>query len=269
VGVTRLPSAAATRPAVKPAIQLEQLRKQYGEFAAVQGLDIEIAPGEIFGFLGANGAGKTTTMKMLVGLLPPTSGRVLIGGYDVWANPRQAKRLIGYVPDTPILHELLTGQEFLWFMADLYGIPRAEARRRTAELLEFMGLAASADKLIRDYSLGMKRKMAIATALLHKPSVLLLDEVTNGLDARAAREVKDLVQSLARQGAAVFLTTHILSIAEELSHRIGLIHKGRLIAVGTLPELALLAGKPDANLEEIFLTLTGDEVPAEMEEAAP
>lgn len=250
-----------------PAILLEDLRKDYGDFQAVQGLHIAVRPGEIFGFLGANGAGKTTTMKMMVGLLPPTSGRVLIAGHDVWKEPRKAKRAIGYVPDTPILHELLTAQEFLWFMSDLYGLSRAEGKARSAELLEFMGLGASADKLIRDFSLGMKRKMAIATALLHRPEVLLLDEVTNGLDARAAREVKDLVKTWARQGVAVVLTTHILSIAEELSDRIGLIHRGKLIAMGTTPELGALAGMPNANLEEIFLALTGNDLPADMEEA--
>jgi ABC-2 type transport system ATP-binding protein len=249
-----------------PAIVLENLRRDYGAFIAVSDLNLTVAPGEIFAFLGANGAGKTTTMKMMVGLLPPSRGRVLIGGHDVWKNPREAKRALGYVPDMPILHELLTAREFLWFMADLYGMNRAEGKARAAELLEMLGLTDAADRLIRDFSLGMKRKMAIATALLHQPGVLLLDEVTNGLDARAAREVKDLVAEWARRGVAVLLTTHILHTAEELAHRIGLIHKGRLICVGTKSELAELAGKPGADLEEIFLTLTGDAVPAEMEE---
>lgn len=248
----------------EPAILLDALRKDYGEVRAVQGLNLAVQPGEIFGFLGANGAGKTTTMKMMVGLVPPTAGRVLIAGRDVWQEPSAAKRGIGYVPDTPILHELLTGREFLWFMADLYGLSRAEGKARTDELLTFLGLSPQADRLIREYSLGMKRKMAIATALLHRPQVLLLDEVTNGLDARAAREVKDLIKSWAQSGVAVVLTTHILSIAEELSDRIGLIHKGRLIAMGTTEELAALASKPGANLEEIFLTLTGDDLPADM-----
>lgn len=251
------------------AIHLENLRKNYGSFTAVHGLSLAVRSGEIFAFLGANGAGKTTTMKMMVGLLPPTEGRVEIAGKDVWKEPRAAKRAIGYVPDTPILHELLTAREFLWFMADLYGLDRSAGRARSDELLEFLGLAESKDKLIRDFSLGMKRKMAIATALLHRPTVLLLDEVTNGLDARAAREVKDLIRHWASEGAAVFLTTHILSIAEELADRIGLIHKGRLICTGTMNDLRSLAGKPDANLEEIFLTLTGDQVPAEMEGRDP
>lgn len=253
--------------AASPAILLESLSKQYGPVQAVQELNITVAPGEIFGFLGANGAGKTTTMRMMVGLLPPSAGRVVISGHDVWRDPRAAKRSIGYVPDTPILHELLTAREFLWFMADLYGLSRAEGKARTEELLGLMTLTAQGDKLIRDFSLGMKRKMAIATALLHRPQVLLLDEVTNGLDARAAREVKDLIRLWATQGVAVVLTTHILSIAEELAHRIGLIHRGRLICVGTKPELAQLAGKPEANLEEIFLILTGDRLTADEEVA--
>ncbi len=249
-----------------PAIRLTDLRRNYGDFEAVKGLNLQVKPGEVFAFLGANGAGKTTTMKMMVGLLPPTSGQVEIAGHNVWQAPAAAKRAIGYVPDTPILHELLTAREFLWFMADLYGMTRAEGKARTAEMLEFVKLTAAADKLIRDFSLGMKRKMAIATALLHRPKVLMLDEVTNGLDARAAREVKDFIADWARQGATVFLTTHILSIAEELAHRIGLIHQGRLLCVGSLRELSELAGRPGANLEEVFLTLTGDRLP-EREEA--
>jgi ABC-2 type transport system ATP-binding protein len=247
-----------------PAIRLDHLRKSYGSFEAVRGLNLEVKPGEIFAFLGANGAGKTTTMKMMVGILPPTAGRVEIMGYDVWKEPAKAKRSIGYVPDTPILHELLTAQEFLWFIADLYGLSRVEGKRRAAELIDFLGLSHAADKLIRDFSLGMKRKMAIATALLHRPPVLLLDEVTNGLDARAAREVKDLIARLAREeGTAIFLTTHILSIPEELADRIGLIHKGQLIANGTIADLQAQANRPNANLEELFLTFTGESLPEE------
>lgn len=239
------------------AILLESLSKTYGTVPAVQNINLAVRPGEIFAFLGANGAGKTTTLKMMVGLLPPTQGRVLIAGHDVWREPHAAKRAIGYVPDTPILHELLTAREFLWFMADLYGLPRTEGKARADELLALMELTRAADRLIRDFSLGMKRKMAIATALLHRPRVLLLDEVTNGLDVRAAREVKDLIAHLAAQGAAIFLTTHILHVAEELSHRIGLISRGQLICEGSKDELGVMAGKPEANLEEIFLTLTG------------
>lgn len=246
------------------AIRLAGLTKQYGDFPAVQGLDLTVAPGEIFAFLGVNGAGKTTTIKMMVGILPPTAGRVEIAGHDVWQDPRAAKRALGYVPDTPILHDLLTAQEFLWFMADLYGLSRQQGRERAAALLDFVKLSAAADKLIRDFSLGMRRKMAIAASLLHRPQVLLLDEVTNGLDARAAREVKDFIRDEALAGKAVFLTTHVLSIAEELAHRIGLIHQGRLLCVGTQAELSEMARLPGANLEEIFLALTGDEIQPEV-----
>jgi ABC-2 type transport system ATP-binding protein len=244
-----------------PAILLDDLRKSYGNFEAVRGLNVTVRPGEIYSFLGANGAGKTTTMKMIVGILPPTAGRVAIMGHDVWKRPAEAKRLIGYVPDTPILHELLTGQEFLWFMSDLYGLSRSEGKQRAAQLLQFLGLTAAADKLIRDFSLGMKRKMAIATALLNRPPVLLLDEVTNGLDARAAREVKDLIVRLAKsEGTAVFLTTHILAIPEEMADRIGLIHKGVIVAEGTMAELQTVAERPGSNLEELFLHFTGEQL---------
>lgn len=254
---------------MEPAIVMADLTKHYGSFAAVEGLDLAVPPGEVFAFLGVNGAGKTTTMKMMTGLLLPTRGRVAINGHDVWREPRAAKRSIGYVPDTPILHELLTAQEFLWFMADLYGLSREDGKARAAELLEFVHLTPARDKLIKDFSLGMKRKMAIATALLHRPPVLLLDEVTNGLDARAAREVKDFIAATARAGTTVFLTTHVLSIAEELAQRLGLIHRGRLMYVGTRPELAAQAGRPEANLEEVFLALTGDAAESGPAEVSP
>lgn len=240
------------------AIELSELRRRYGDLEAVKGLTLCAEAGEVLAFLGPNGAGKTTTIRMMVGLLPPTAGEVRIAGFDVWRQPREAKRRLGYVPDTPILHELLTGQEFLWFMADLYGMTRPQGRARATELLAFLRLEVAADKLIRDYSLGMKRKLAIATALLHRPDVLLLDEVTNGLDARAAREVKDFIRDAAARGTAVFLTTHVLSLAQELADRIALIHRGQLVHVGTMAELAHLAGDPAANLEEVFLRLTDD-----------
>lgn len=168
------------------------------------------------------------------------------------------RRLLGYVPDVPLLHESLTAREFLWLMAGLYGLPEAEGRRRAEELLAQVGLERWGDYQIRSFSLGMKRKMAIAAALVHRPRVLLLDEVTNGLDPRAGREVKDFIARAAREGAAVLLTTHILEVAEELAHRIAIIHEGEIRAVGDLAELRAAAGLPEAGLEEIFLALTAN-----------
>jgi len=168
------------------------------------------------------------------------------------------RRLLGYVPDVPLLHESLTAREFLWLMAGLYGLPEAEGRRRAEELLAQVGLERWGDHQIRSFSLGMKRKMAIAAALVHRPRVLLLDEVTNGLDPRAGREVKDFIARAAREGAAVLLTTHILEVAEELAHRIAIIHEGEIRAVGDLAELRAAAGLPEAGLEEIFLALTAN-----------
>jgi ABC-2 type transport system ATP-binding protein len=247
-----------------PTILLRQVTKKFEQKQVLHGIDLAVRPGEVYAFLGSNGAGKTTTIKMMVGLLRATSGHLEIGGMDIAQEPQSVKRLLGYVPDTPIVHEYLTGQEFLWFMADLYGLSRKEGRLRANELLQFFQLEEAKDRIIRDYSLGMKRKISIASALIHRPAVLLLDEVTNGLDARAAREVKDFVLEAARGGATVFLTTHILSLAQEMATRIGLLHQGEMVATGSFEEMAAQAGLPlDATLEDIFLTLTGDPVEVE------
>jgi ABC-2 type transport system ATP-binding protein len=239
------------------AIQMEGLRKVYGDFAAVKGIDLRVAPGEIFAFLGGNGAGKTTTIKMLVGLLEPTGGQAWISGHNVWTANTEARRNLGYVPDIPLLYETLTAREFLWLIAGLYEMSESVGRARAEELLAFLDMQRWGDQLIRNFSLGMKRKMAIAAALMHRPKVLLLDEVTNGLDPRASREVKDLIGQMARQGTAIFLTTHILSVVEELAHRIAIIDQGSLRALGTMAELQEQAGKPDASLEDLFLAFTG------------
>jgi len=193
----------------KYSIELLNLKKRYGDFEAVHDLTLHVKKGSIFAFLGNNGAGKTTTIKMMTGQLRPTGGKVHILGQDIWED-RKARKQVGYVPDTPLLHEGLTAREMLWFVGGLYGIPLETARQRADQLLGQMGLSERADDLIRDFSLGMKRKMAIAAALIHKPEVLLLDEVTNGLDPRASREVKELIKEVAREGCTVFLTTHIL-----------------------------------------------------------
>lgn len=266
------PGPALRQPRLTPpiaptpgaAILLNGLSRRFGGFTAVHPISLSVAPGEVLAFLGSNGAGKTTTIKMMTGLLRPTSGQVLINGRDVWREGPGARRLFGYVPDIPLLYEGLTPREFLWLMAGLYDLPRADGRRRTEELLGFLRMERWGDHLIRQFSLGMKRKMAIAAALMHQPQVLLLDEVTNGLDPRASREVKDLIAGAARAGAAIFLTTHLLDVAQELAHRIAIIHRGELRALGTLAELRAQTGLVGANLEELFLALTAEPLRAEV-----
>lgn len=237
------------------AIELRSLAKRFGDYTAVDQLSLRVAPGEIFAFLGSNGAGKSTTIKMLVGLLRPTSGTVLIGGQDPWQD-RTVRRKVGYVPDSPMLYENLTAQEHLWLIGGLYDLPEAEARARGREVLQQMGLEQSADQPIRTFSLGMKRKLAIASALMHRPPILLLDEATNGLDPRAAREVKDFIGEAARSGTTIFLTTHLLDVVSELADRVAIIDQGVLKACGTHAELQQVFGRPSGSLEEIFLLAT-------------
>lgn len=240
-----------------PLIQTRNLVKRYGDKTAVNDVSIEVHSGEVFGFLGPNGAGKTTMIKMIVGLLQPTSGRVSVAGYDVSAQPLQAKAASGYVPDTPNLYAKLTGRELLRFVGDLYGIERLQAERRSEELLRILDLAAAADDTIDSYSHGMQQKTSLAAALVHDPKVLVLDEPTVGLDPKSARLIKDILRQMADRGAAVFLSTHILEIAERMCDRIGIINKGELIAVGTMAELHASNQVSGGSLEDIFLSLTG------------
>lgn len=240
-----------------PLLELLSLHKNYGTFPAVQNLNLAIAPGEIFGLLGPNGAGKTTTFKMVVGLLQPTGGQVKIGGYDIQTHPLDAKKLLGFVPDTPLLYEKLTANEYLSFIADLYGIPRDRAVRRAAELLRLFGLENNADDLIDSFSHGMKQKIALTGALIHDPALLILDEPTVGLDPKSARLIKDILRQLANRGVTIILSTHILEIAERMCDRIGIIAHGELVAVGTMEELRAGDGLDSRSLEDIFLQLTG------------
>lgn len=223
---------------------------------AVDALTLSIPGGELFGFLGPNGAGKTTTIKMLVGLLRPTTGTASIAGYDLQKEPRRAKRVIGYVPDNPFLYEKLTGREFLSFIGDLHSLPADAARaRKMDELLHLLDLAPQADQLIAGYSRGMRQKMTLAAALLHEPKALFLDEPTVGLDPGSARLLKDILRRLCReQGSAVFLSTHTLDTAQEICDRVGIFHQGRLIALGT--PTALAAQTASGRLEDVFLELT-------------
>ncbi len=247
-----------------PAITAYQLRKTYGKFEAVSGVDLVVEPGEIVGFLGPNGAGKTTTIKMMVGLLRPTSGSVNICGYDMQAEPLKAKACLGYVPDTPNLYGKLNAWEYLRFVGRLYRVPAAEAEDRIGDLLRRFDLIDAANDPISGYSHGMQQKVTIAGALIHNPAVLFLDEPTVGLDPRSARLVKDMLVQVRDHGGAVMFSTHILEIAERMCDRVAIIDKGVIIAVGTLAELRAMGGR--GSLEDMFLQLTGGAEVSELAE---
>ncbi|HPP62255.1 MAG TPA: ABC transporter ATP-binding protein [Anaerolineales bacterium] len=238
-------------------IETRSLVKRYGDKLAVNDVSFDVQGGEIFGFLGPNGAGKTTTIKMIVGLLQPTSGSVKVAGFDVQAQPLLAKAASGYVPDTPNLYAKLSGRELLRFVGDLYSLERGQTARRIDELLRVLELTAAADDTIDSYSHGMQQKTSLAAALVHDPRVLVLDEPTVGLDPKSARLIKDILRQLAERGAAVMLSTHILEIAERMCDRIGIINKGELVAIGTMDELRHLGQSGETSLEDIFLGLTG------------
>ena len=248
-----------------PMIEAIGLQKSYGDTLAVRGVNLQVDPGEIFGFLGPNGAGKTTTIKMLIGLLRPTAGTARIGGHDIQQDPIATKSLIGYVPDQPYLPEKLTAREFLEFIAGLYRIDRAAARRRGEELLKLFGLSDRADELVGGYSHGMRQKTALTGALLHNPQAFFLDEPTVGLDPRSARLIKDILREVSDRGTAVFMSTHILEIAERMCDRVAIISNGQIIATGTMDELR--AGRAGESLEDIFLELTGGAEEAEIADA--
>lgn len=244
------------------AIRTRGLTRRYREVTAVDGLDLAVRRGEIYGFLGANGAGKTTTMKMLVGLLRPDGGQVWIDGHDMWSASASlaAKAALGYVADHTMLYERLTGREFLAFLAQLRGIPRSEADERIERLLALLDLNERATSPCGAYSFGMKRKLALAGALVHRPPALILDEPLNGLDPLSARRLKDLFIELANGGTTIFLSTHDLATAESICSRVGIIQRGRLLVEGSAAELRQLATA--SNLEDVFLTLTAREVEA-------
>jgi len=245
------------------AIHIENLRKNYGDVVAVRDLCLDVAPGEIFCYLGPNGAGKTTTIKILAGLLRPTAGLARIMGYDIQSEPVAAKRLIGYIPDHPYLYEKLTGRDFFYFIADLFGIDRGMAEKRLNEYFELFGLKGDADTFIENYSHGMRQKLVFSISLMHDPKALIVDEPMVGLDPRSARTLKTLLRQKARrENMAIFLSTHTLSVAEELADRIGVLHRGELLFVGTLAEMHQKLGK-SGNLEEMFLSLTGAELSPE------
>jgi ABC-2 type transport system ATP-binding protein len=241
-------------------IRMCNVTKKYGGFAAVKDLTLHVREGEIFGFLGPNGAGKTTTIKMLAGLMRPTGGRITVAGYDVVREPIQAKRTIGFIPDRPFLYDKLTGREFMELIAGLYGMSPASMDGRREELLALFDLQDWGDELIESYSHGMKQRLIIASALFHRPRVIIVDEPLVGLDPRGARMVKEIFRNLASaDNVTVFMSTHTLEVAQEMCHRIGIIHEGSLIALGDFAQLQRRAGVNNPRLESVFLKLTGGE----------
>ncbi len=238
-------------------IEFQHVSKSYakGQVKAVDDLTLTVQPGEIFGFLGPNGAGKTTTLKLIVGLLRPDSGTILVEGLDIREKPLAVKEITTYVPDTPAIYERLTGLEYLNFIGDVYGVPKAARLERIEKWLDVFELAPSVSSPIQSYSHGMKQKIVLIAALLPAPRVMILDEPMVGLDARAAHHMKEMMREHCDRGGTLFFSTHIMEVAEKLCDRIGIIHKGRLIAHGTLEELNA-KNREEKSLESIFLELT-------------
>jgi len=242
-------------------VLIEGVTKAFGDQVAVQDLTLALRAGEIFAFLGPNGAGKTTTMKMTTGLLRPDRGTVSVCGHSLRSDGRLAKQQLAYVPDQPFVYEKLTGREFIRFVREMYGVPEATAEQRLADMRRRLGLDDFLDHLCETYSHGMKQKVALAAALIHAPRVLVVDEPMVGLDPRTARVMKQIFRELVTAGGTVFMSTHTLDVAEQVADRIGIIHHGRLVGLGTLPELRQQSAI-DGRLEDIFLHLTreaGDE----------
>ncbi|MBI5555501.1 MAG: ABC transporter ATP-binding protein [Elusimicrobia bacterium] len=237
-------------------IKIINLSKRYGKLQALDNLNLEISPGEIFGFLGPNGAGKTTTVKLLCGLLKPTSGQAIVGGIDIQQQPEEAKKIIGLVPDFPFVYKKLTGHEFLRFIGDLYDVSEEDIANKIPKYLEMFELASWANELIENYSRGMQQKLVMASVLLHEPKVIILDEPLVGLDPKGSRVMKEIFVNLSKRGTTIFMCTHTLEIADHMCNRIGIIQGGKLTNLGTTNELRQQV-KQGGNLEDIFLQLTG------------
>jgi len=242
-----------------PGVYIENLTKVYEDLTAVDNLNLTVPRGEFLCCLGPNGAGKTTTVQMLTGLIKPTAGRVLVAGYDVQEHPVEAKRRIGYVPDQPYMYEKLSGREFFRFVGDLFSVPRDEQDAKLDYYLELFEIKHAADKLIENYSHGMRQKLVISASLMHDPEVIVVDEPMVGLDPQSARTVKQLFKDQARAGKTLFLCTHVLNVAEELADRIAIYKRGKVIFLGSVAELRTQMGKDD-NLEQLFLDLTREVV---------
>jgi ABC-2 type transport system ATP-binding protein len=238
-------------------IRLENLTKLYGSFVAVDDISLEVTGGELFGLLGPNGAGKTTTLRMIAGILRPNGGRVLIGDDDVHANPIAAKQQLGFIPDRPFVYDKLTGAEFLRFVAGLYGQEGDPVERRIVELLEVFELTSWRDELVEAYSHGMRQKLIISSALIHRPACIVVDEPMVGLDPKAARLLKDIFRQFVAKGGTVLMSTHTLEVAEVMCDRVAIMQHGKVVAHGTVPEIRHQNRAGDASLEDLFLKLTG------------
>ena len=239
-------------------IRTEALSKRFGTKLAVDNLNLDIAEGEFFCFLGPNGAGKTTTIKMLTGLIQPTQGRAILGGLDIQKEPVATKRLLGYIPDTPYLYEKLTGHEFMRFVAQLYGLPEKGLDEKAGELMRIFEISPVADQLVENYSHGMRQKLSFASCFLHDPKIVIVDEPWVGLDPKNIRFVKDFLKQKTRDGLTVLMSTHTLSIAEEVADRVGVIHQGRMLHVGSVDDTLRLSERP-GSLEDVFLEITQGE----------
>ncbi len=239
-------------------IELSKLTKRYGSFTAVDALDLTVPTGELFGFLGPNGAGKTTTLRMIAGILRPTAGTVRVAGVDVAAEPTRAKAVLGFIPDRPFIYEKLTGSEFLRFVAGLYEQSGPDVERRGRELLALFDLEEWRDELVESYSHGMRQKLIISSAFIHRPKVIVVDEPMVGLDPKAAKILKDLFREYTRRGNTIMMSTHTLEVAETMCDRVAIIQGGRVRAAGTMDELRAEAASGTEGLESIFLRLTGE-----------
>ena len=250
-----------------PNIILKEVSKSFGTIKAVRNLDLVVLPREIRGLLGPNGSGKSTTMKMILGLLKPDSGNINVCGVDVGSKPVDARRHLGYVPETPFLYEYLSAAEYLDLVGVAYGLDRAERQKRAGELLQALQLEKQVNEVMSGYSQGMRQKIALISALMHKPEVLILDEPLNGLDPRSARIVKEILHRLADEGVSILFSTHVLEIADAICSKITIISNGSTVAEGTSQEVKAMAGLKSSSLEDVFLKLTGSEDTAKVVEA--
>jgi ABC-2 type transport system ATP-binding protein len=248
-------------------IAVESLVKRYGSFTAVDGVSLAVGSGEIHGFLGPNGAGKTTTIRMIAGLLKPTSGLITINGHDLGKAPEAAKSSLGFIPDRPFIYEKLTAREFLRFHGGLYGMTDTAVEERATEMLDLFELGRWQGELVESFSHGMKQRLVMCAAFLHRPRAVLVDEPMVGLDPRGARLIKDIFRHMSRSGVAILMSTHTLEVAQEMCDRISIILRGQIIARGTVDELLALAGGEDEQLTPVFLKLTGGSGLQEIEEA--